>query len=66
MKKSPKVVLVAGAQGVIGRAAAEHFAKEAGTTVYGVSRRSIEGLENVTAISAIYSIRWRPERASAP
>lgn len=52
MKKSPKVVLVAGAQGVIGRAAAEHFAKEAGTTVYGVSRRSIEGLENVTAISA--------------
>ena len=52
MKKSPKVVLVAGAQGVIGRAAAEHFAKEAGTTVYGVSRRSIDGLENVTAISA--------------
>jgi len=52
MKKSPKVVLVAGAQGVIGRAAAEHFAKEAGTTVYGVSRRSIEGLENVTAICA--------------
>jgi nucleoside-diphosphate-sugar epimerase len=52
MKTARKVVLVAGAQGVIGRAAAEHFAKEAGTTVYGVSRRPIEGLENVSAICA--------------
>jgi NAD(P)-dependent dehydrogenase (short-subunit alcohol dehydrogenase family) len=35
MKKAKKVVLVTGAQGVIGRAAAEHFAKEADATVYG-------------------------------
>jgi nucleoside-diphosphate-sugar epimerase len=52
MKKARKVVLVAGAQGVIGRAAAEHFSKEADTTVYAVSRRPIEGLDNVNAISA--------------
>jgi hypothetical protein len=51
-EESKKVVLVTGAQGVIGRAAAEHFAKEADATVYGVSRRHIEGLENVSAISA--------------
>jgi nucleoside-diphosphate-sugar epimerase len=52
MKKARKVVLVAGAQGVIGRAAAEHFSKEADATVYAVSRRPIEGLDNVNAISA--------------
>jgi len=47
-----KTVLVTGAQGVTGRAAAEHFSKEAGTTVYGVSRRPLDGLGNVSAISA--------------
>ena len=47
-----KSVLVAGAQGVIGRAAAEHFCKEPNVTVYGVSRRPVVGLENVRAISA--------------
>jgi nucleoside-diphosphate-sugar epimerase len=47
-----KTVLVAGAQGVIGRAAAEHFSKDAGTTVYGISRRPVEGLDNVRAITA--------------
>ena len=44
--------MVTGAQGVIGRAAAEHFSKEPDTTVYGVSSRHIEGLEIVSAISA--------------
>jgi nucleoside-diphosphate-sugar epimerase len=52
MKRARKAVLVTGAQGVIGRAAAEHFSKEPDTTVYGVSRRHIEGLEIVSAISA--------------
>ena len=52
MKKARKVVLVTGAQGVIGRAAAEHFSKEAEATVYGVSRRPVVGLENVQPISA--------------
>ncbi len=47
-----KTVLITGAQGVIGRAAALHFSQQADTTVYGVSRRPIEGLENVHAISA--------------
>ena len=52
MKTQNKTVLVAGAQGVIGRAAAERYSSEAGTTVYGISRRPIEGLGNVHAISA--------------
>lgn len=52
MKKARKVVLVTGAQGVIGRAAAEHFSKETDATVYGVSRRPVVGLENVRPISA--------------
>jgi nucleoside-diphosphate-sugar epimerase len=52
MKTLTKTVLVAGAQGVIGRAAAEHFSKEADTTVYAVSRRPVAGLENVHPISA--------------
>lgn len=46
------MVLVTGAQGVIGRAAAEHFSKEADATVYGVSRRPVVGLKNVQPISA--------------
>src|SRR5260370_21791146 len=52
MKTLTKTVLVAGAQGVIGRAAAEHFSKEADTTVYALSRRPVVGLENVHPISA--------------
>src|ERR1700692_2802766 len=52
MKTLTKTVLVAGAQGVIGRAAAEHFSKEADTTVYAVSRRPVVGLKNVHPISA--------------
>ena len=52
MKTLTKTVMVAGAQGVTGRAAAEHFSKEAGTTVHAVSRRPVVGLENVQPISA--------------
>lgn len=52
MKTLTKTVLVAGAQGVTGRAVAEHFSKKTDTTVYGISRRPIEGLENVNAIHA--------------
>jgi nucleoside-diphosphate-sugar epimerase len=52
MSTRKKIVLVAGAQGVIGRAAAEHYSKEPGTKVYAISRRPIEGLENVVPISA--------------
>src|SRR4029077_2547369 len=52
MKKAKKAVLVAGAQGVIGRASAEHLSEEADATVYGVSRRPVVGLEKVQPISA--------------
>ena len=52
MKKARKVVLVTGAQGVIGRASAEHISKEADATVYAVSRRPVVGLEKVQPISA--------------
>lgn len=52
MNLPAKTVLVTGALGVTGRAAAEHFSKAAGTTVYGVSRRPVAGLENVKPVSA--------------
>ena len=52
MNTPQKTVLVAGAQGVIGRAAARHFLKDDDTTVYGVSRRPVEGLDKVRPISA--------------
>jgi nucleoside-diphosphate-sugar epimerase len=52
MKHDKPTVLVAGAQGVIGRAAAKLYAQKPGTTVYGISRRPVVGLENVRAISA--------------
>lgn len=52
MNTPQKTVLVAGAQGVIGRAVAAHFSKDANTMVYGISRRPVEGLENVRTISA--------------
>jgi nucleoside-diphosphate-sugar epimerase len=52
MNDYKKTVLVAGTQGVIGRAAAEHYSKQAGTTVYGISRRPIDGLDSIKPISA--------------
>ncbi len=45
-----RVVLVAGAQGVIGRAAAEHFSAREDTKVYGLSRRLLEGLPGVEPV----------------
>ncbi|WP_165246612.1 SDR family oxidoreductase [Paludisphaera soli] len=50
MGESERVVVVAGARGVIGRAAAEHFARRAGTTVYGLSRRAVD-LPGVSGIA---------------
>jgi nucleoside-diphosphate-sugar epimerase len=50
MAADGKVVLVAGVQGVIGRAAAKHFAAQPGTKVYGLSRRGGE-LKNVEHLS---------------
>jgi len=53
MMSTPKrTVLVAGAQGVIGRAAAARFSRAADTTVYGISRRPVEGLASVQSLSA--------------
>ena len=50
MPADSKVVLVAGVHGVIGRAAAEHFSRQPGTKVYGLSRRGGE-LANVEHLS---------------
>jgi hypothetical protein len=36
----------------LGRAAAKHFSEYADTIVYGISRRPIDGLEKVHAVSA--------------
>lgn len=46
-----RTVLVAGTQGVIGRAAASHLAAQPGTTVYGLSRRTGAGLPGVEEVS---------------
>jgi nucleoside-diphosphate-sugar epimerase len=44
-------VIVAGAQGVSGRAVLERYAAASGTTVYGLSRRPANGEKNVRHIS---------------
>jgi len=46
-----KTVLVAGSQGVIGRATAAHWVEQLGTTVYGLSRRNVTKSEGVQHIS---------------
>jgi nucleoside-diphosphate-sugar epimerase len=43
-------IIVAGSQGVIGRAAAHHLARQAGTTVFGLSRRSGDQIDGVQPI----------------
>ena len=48
---SKKIVLVAGAQGVIGYAAATHMASLPGTRVYGISRRLIGDAEPFTPLN---------------
>ena len=66
MSESRRSVLVAGAQGVTGRAAAEHFSSLPATKVYGLSRRMLEEIPNVVAINV--DLLWPEdvERAIAP
>ena len=47
----PRRIIVAGSQGVIGRAAARHFGAQADATVYGLSRRAGDALDGVEAVS---------------
>ncbi len=51
MSDIKRSVLIAGAQGVIGQAAAEHFSAVPSTVVYGLSRRKIEDLPAITPIN---------------
>src|SRR5947209_2892535 len=46
-----KTVLMAGAQGVIGRNAARHFVQQPDTTVYGLSRRKDAGIAGMHEIA---------------
>lgn len=52
MAERTKRVIIAGAQGVIGRAAAEHFVRQPGMTVYAVSRRAQGHVKGVHPIVA--------------
>ena len=54
-----RTVLVAGASGLVGFAAARHFASRPGWKVIGVSRRLPEGLERVELISVDLTDRER-------
>lgn len=51
MGEAKRIVLVAGSQGVSGRAAAHAWAKQPGATVYGLSRRTGGAESGVRAIS---------------
>ncbi|MFT8243698.1 SDR family oxidoreductase [Roseomonas sp. BN140053] len=51
MSGSNRVILVAGAQGVIGRAAAQHFRREPGAKVYALSRRTEGHVEGVVPVA---------------
>lgn len=66
MPESTRAILVAGAQGVIGRAAAEHFSSLPKTKVYALSRRKIEGPQAVTPVSVDLLSRESVQRALAP
>ncbi len=66
MSETNRSVLVAGAQGVIGQAAAEHFSAAPGTVVYGLSRRTIEGLPHVRPVTVDLLSPADVERAIAP
>ena len=66
MSEAKRSVLIAGAQGVIGQAAAEHFSGMPGTTVYGLSRRQVEELPGVIPISVDLLSTVDAERALAP
>ncbi len=66
MSETNRSVLVAGAQGVIGQAAAEHFSAAPGTVVYGLSRRAIENLPGVIPVTVDLLSPPDVERAIAP
>lgn len=66
MAEVNRSVLVAGAQGVIGRAAAKHFSSLPGVTVYGLSRRRIEDLPGVNPVQVDLLSPPDVERALAP
>jgi nucleoside-diphosphate-sugar epimerase len=66
MAATKRSVLVAGAQGVIGRAAAEHFSSLPDTTVYGLSRRTIEELPGVIPLAVDLLSPAEVERVLAP
>ena len=47
----PRTIIIAGAQGVIGRGAAEYFVRQPDTTVYALSRRTEGHVERVRPIA---------------
>lgn len=61
-----QVVLVAGAQGVIGYAAATYIGSLPDTQVYGLSRRSMEAAENFMPLNVDMLSEADTERALAP
>jgi nucleoside-diphosphate-sugar epimerase len=66
MSELKRSVLIAGAHGVIGRAAAEYFSSLPGTTVYGLSRRPLEEIPGVVPIRVDLLSPQDVERAIAP
>jgi nucleoside-diphosphate-sugar epimerase len=54
-----KTILIAGASGLVGFAAAKHFAHQPGWNVIGVSRRRPEGLDGVELVSVDLDDRAR-------
>jgi nucleoside-diphosphate-sugar epimerase len=66
MSESKRFVLVAGAQGVTGRAAAEHFSSLPAAKVYGLSRRKTEEVPGVVPIHVDLLSLEDVERAIAP
>ena len=66
MSQEERTILIAGAQGVTGQAAAEHFGSLPDTSVYGLSRRAIEELPNVVPVNVDLLSPEDVERAMAP
>lgn len=66
MSETKRSILVAGAQGVIGQAAAEHFSAVSDTVVHGLSRRTIDDLPNVRPVKVDLLSVEDVERAIAP
>ena len=66
MSRSKRSIIVAGAQGVIGQAAATHFSSLPDTTVYALSRRKVEDLDGVIEINIDLLSPEDVERAITP